>query len=128
VRIVQIQDATASIASDIRNVYIDFSAMDVSVVKVRQGLRPRPRIGRPPGASAAAADRSRLPQEGVVAVNAPVLHLMEFGQGATARREAYQRLREAPMTGQLRPGQPISIRYLGLRKKCLEGDCIWNCS
>jgi D(-)-tartrate dehydratase len=33
-RIVQIQEATASIASDIRNAYIDFSAMDVSVVKI----------------------------------------------------------------------------------------------
>jgi D(-)-tartrate dehydratase len=33
-RIVDIQEATASIASDIRNAYIDFSAMDVSVVKV----------------------------------------------------------------------------------------------
>ncbi|HEX2257263.1 MAG TPA: mandelate racemase/muconate lactonizing enzyme family protein [Afifellaceae bacterium] len=33
-QIVQIQEATASIASDIRNAYIDFSAMDVSVVKI----------------------------------------------------------------------------------------------
>jgi len=33
-RIVRIQEATASIASDIRNAYIDFSKMDVSVVKL----------------------------------------------------------------------------------------------
>jgi D(-)-tartrate dehydratase len=33
-KIVRIQEATASIASDIRNAYIDFSAMDVSVVKI----------------------------------------------------------------------------------------------
>lgn len=33
-RIVEIQEAKASIASDIRNAYIDFSAMDVSVVKI----------------------------------------------------------------------------------------------
>lgn len=33
-RITAIQEATASIASDIRNAYIDFSRMDVSVVKI----------------------------------------------------------------------------------------------
>jgi D(-)-tartrate dehydratase len=33
-RVVQIQEAKASIASEIRNAYIDFSAMDVSVVKI----------------------------------------------------------------------------------------------
>ena len=33
-RIVKIEEATASIATNIRNAYIDFSAMDVSVVKV----------------------------------------------------------------------------------------------
>ena len=33
-RITAIQEATASIASDIRNAYIDFSKMDVSVVKI----------------------------------------------------------------------------------------------
>lgn len=68
-----------------------------------------------------------------MAVNAPVLRPMELGQGATAHREVYQRLREALMTGQLRPGQPISIRYLAqmlavsttpVREalRCLEAD------
>jgi D(-)-tartrate dehydratase len=33
-RIIDIQEAKASIASEIRNAYIDFSAMDVSVVKI----------------------------------------------------------------------------------------------
>lgn len=33
-RIVEVREATASIASDIRNAYIDFSTMDVSVVRV----------------------------------------------------------------------------------------------
>lgn len=43
-RIVQIQDAKASIASDISNAYIDFSAMDVSVVKITTNVR---RTGAP---------------------------------------------------------------------------------
>lgn len=45
-------------------------------------------------------------------MNPPILRPMELGQGATAHREVYQRLREALMTGKLRPGQPISIRYI----------------
>lgn len=45
-------------------------------------------------------------------MNAPLLLPMEIGEGATAHREVYQRLREALLTGQLPPGQPISIRYL----------------
>jgi DNA-binding GntR family transcriptional regulator len=49
---------------------------------------------------------------GVVAVNAPLLLPMEIGEGETAHREVYQRLREALLAGQLPPGQPISIRYL----------------
>lgn len=47
-----------------------------------------------------------------MAVNAPLLMPMEIGEGATAHREVYQRLREALLAGQLPPGQPISIRYL----------------
>ena len=47
-----------------------------------------------------------------MAVNAPLLLPMEIGEGATAHREVYQRLREALLAGQLPPGQPISIRYL----------------
>jgi DNA-binding GntR family transcriptional regulator len=47
-----------------------------------------------------------------VAVNAPLLLPMEIGEGETAHREVYQRLREALLAGQLPPGQPISIRYL----------------
>jgi len=43
-RIVRIQEATASIASDIRNAYIDFSKMDVSVVKLTTDVL---REGRP---------------------------------------------------------------------------------
>lgn len=42
----------------------------------------------------------------------PTLAPVALGEGATARREVYRRLREALMAGQLRPGQPISIRYL----------------
>lgn len=45
-------------------------------------------------------------------MNAPVLRPMELGEGATVHREVYQRLREALMTGQLRPGQAVSIRYV----------------
>jgi DNA-binding GntR family transcriptional regulator len=45
-------------------------------------------------------------------VNAPSLRPVELGEGATAHREVYQQLREALMSGQFRPGQPISIRYL----------------
>ena len=44
-------------------------------------------------------------------MNAPLLLPMEIGEGATAHREVYQRLREALLAGQLPPGQPISIRY-----------------
>ncbi|NBB82640.1 MAG: mandelate racemase [Alphaproteobacteria bacterium] len=43
-RIVRIEQATASIASDIRNAYIDFSKMDVSVVKLTTDVV---RDGRP---------------------------------------------------------------------------------
>ncbi len=43
-RIVNIEEATASIASDIRNAYIDFSKMDVSVVKITTDVI---RDGRP---------------------------------------------------------------------------------
>lgn len=38
-RILAIEEATASIASDIRNAYIDFSRMDVSVVKITTDVR-----------------------------------------------------------------------------------------
>lgn len=38
-RIVDIQETSASIASDIRNAYIDFSNMDVSVVKITTDVR-----------------------------------------------------------------------------------------
>ena len=47
-----------------------------------------------------------------MAVNAPLMLSMGIGEGATAHREVYQRLREALLAGQLPPGQPISIRYL----------------
>ncbi|WP_322099690.1 mandelate racemase/muconate lactonizing enzyme family protein [Aquibaculum arenosum] len=43
-RILAIEEATASIASDIRNAYIDFSRMDVSVVKITTDVQ---RDGRP---------------------------------------------------------------------------------
>ncbi|WP_366555368.1 mandelate racemase/muconate lactonizing enzyme family protein [Aquibaculum sediminis] len=43
-RILAIEEATASIASDIRNAYIDFSRMDVSVVKITTDVQ---RDGQP---------------------------------------------------------------------------------